>query len=155
MTLTTLCRCLCSVGELTKSSHIVEVFQNYEPRGTTDVAKCLEVAMEEYAGRKRVNYDICPGTTFAVVLDGCADDKDAGETVLQKLANPANGYVSNHTQVAVSFLQIANDPGATVFLNELDDGLMGFSGDIVDTKNDGILSEPGGVDKLLHGAMFD
>lgn len=90
-----------------------------------------------------------------MVLDGCADDKDAGETVLQKLANPANGYVSNHTQVAVSFPQIANDPGATVFLNELDDGLMGFSGDIDDTKNDGILGEPGGVDKLLHGAMFD
>lgn len=142
------------VGECVKSSQVVDVFKNYQPRGTTDLAKCLEVAMEGYCGRKRVNYEVCPGTTFIVVLDGCADDKAAVKTVLQKFADPANGYVANHTQVAVSFLQIADDPGATAFLNELDNGLLG-SPDIVDTKKDDILSLPGGVDTLLHDAIFD
>ena len=142
------------VGECTKSSQVVEVFKNYQPRGTTDLAKCLEVAMEEYAGRKRPNFEICPGSTFIVVLDGCADDKDAVKRVLRKFADPANNYVSNHTQLAVSFLRIADDPGAIAFLKELDDGMLGTP-DICDTKCDNILDLPGGVDKLLHDAIFD
>ncbi|CAM9866627.1 unnamed protein product [Ectocarpus sp. 12 AP-2014] len=142
------------VGELTKSSQVVDVFKNYSPRGTTDLAQCLGVAMEEYAGRKRPNYEVCPGTTFIVVLDGCADDKEAVKGVLQKFSDPANGYVANHTQLAVSFLQIADDPGATAFLNELDNGFVG-SPDIIDTKKDDILSLLGGIDTLLHDAIFD
>lgn len=142
------------VGECTSSSQVVDVFKNYQPRGTTDLAKCLEVAMEEYAGRKRGNFEVCPGTTFIVVLDGCADDKDAVKHVLRKFSDPANAYISNHTQLAVSFLQIADDPGATEFLQELDDGFLGTP-DIVDTKKDDILSLPGGVDKLLRDAIFD
>ena len=142
------------VGECTSSSQVVDVFKNYQPRGTTDLAQCLEVAMEEYAGRKRPNYEVCPGTTFIVVLDGCADDKDAVKRVLRKFSDPASGYVANHTQLAVSFLQIADDSGATAFLKELDCGFAG-SPDIVDTKKDDILSVPGGVDKLLYDAIFD
>lgn len=142
------------VGELTKSSQVVEVFKNYEPRGTTNLAQCLEVALEEYAGSKRPNYEVCPGTTFIVVLDGCADDKDAVKRVLRKFSDPANGYVANHTQLAISFLQIADDPGATAFLKELDDGFIGTP-DICDTKKDDILSLPGGIEKLLHDAVFD
>ncbi len=142
------------VGECTESSQVVEVFQSYAPRGTTDLAKCLDVALEEYAGRKRANYEVCPGTTVIVVLDGCADDKDAVRKVIRKFSDPANGYVANHTQLAISFLQIADDPGATEFLKELDDGFIG-SPDICDTKKDDILSVSGGIDKLLHDAVFD
>ena len=142
------------VGECTKSSQVVEVFQSYKPRGTTDLAKCLDVALEEYAGRKRANYEVCPGTTVIVVLDGSADDKDAVRKVIRKFSDPANGYVANHTQLAISFLQIADDPGATAFLKELDDGFAGTP-DICDTKKDDILSVSGGIDKLLHDAVFD
>ena len=142
------------VGECTKSSQVVEVFKNYQPRGTTDLAKCLDVALEEYAGRKRVNYEVCPGTTVIVVLDGCADDKDAVRAAIRKFSDPVNGYVANHTQLAISFLQIADDPGATAFLDELDDGFAGTP-DICDTKKDDILSVPGGIDKLLYDAVFD
>ena len=142
------------VGECTQSSQVVEVFKSYQPRGTTDLAKCLDVALEEYAGRKRCNYEVCPGTTVIVVLDGCADDKNAVKDAIRKFADPANGYVSNHTQLAISFLQIADDPGATAFLKELDDGFIGTP-DICDTKKDDILSVPGGIDQLLHDAVFD
>lgn len=142
------------VGECTKSSQVVDIFKNYRPRGTTKLAECLDVALEEYVGRKRINYEICPGTTVIVVLDGCADDKDAVKRVLRKFANPANGYVDNHTQLAISFLQIADDEGATAFLKELDDGLIGTP-DLCDTKKDDILSVPGGIDQLLHDAVFD
>ena len=142
------------VGECTKSSQVVEVFNSYQPRGTTDLARCLDVALEEYAGRKRVNYEVCPGTTVIVVLDGSADDKSAVRDVIRKFSDPANGYVANHTQLAISFLQIADDPGATAFLKELDDGFAGTP-DICDTKKDDILSVPGGIDTLLHDAVFD
>lgn len=142
------------VGECTKSSQVVDVFKSYQPRGTTDLAQCLEVAMEEYCGRNRCNYEVCPGTTFIVVLDGCADDKEAVKKVLRKFADPANGYVANHTQVAVSFLQIADDPGAAAFLQELDEGFAGTP-DIVDTKKDDILDRADGVDILLRDAIFD
>lgn len=142
------------VGECTDPGQMRNVFEDYQPRGTTDLAKCLDVAMEEYCGRKRVNYEVCPGTTFIVVLDGMADDKEAVKRVMRKFADPDNGYVANHTQVAVSFLQIADDPGATAFLQELDDGFAGTP-DIIDTKKDDILSLPGGVDKLLRDAIFD
>lgn len=142
------------VGECVDSSQVVSIFEDYKPRGTTDLAKCLSVAMEEYAGRQRPNYEVVPGTTFVVVLDGCADDKGAVIDVIRKFADPASGYVQNHTQIAVSFLQIGDDPGATAFLKELDEGLVGAP-DIVDTKKDDVLCEPGGVDRVLYDAIFD
>lgn len=142
------------VGECIDSAQVVSIFKNFQPRGTTDLAQCLEVAMEEYAGRKRPNFEICPGTTFIVVLDGSTDDNDAVKNVLKKFADPANQYCNNHTQIAVSFLQVGNDPGASAFLKELDDGLMGTP-DIVDTKHESFLNEKDGVDRLFFDSIFD
>lgn len=141
------------VGECTDVSQVTQVFQQYSPRGTTDLALALSTAMEMYAGTKRPNYSNIPGTTFIVILDGTADDEDAVVRVLQKFADPANGYVANHTQVAVSFVQIGDDIGATRFLTRLDNDLKPL--DIVDTKLDDILYTPGGIDQLLHDAIFD
>ena len=142
------------VGECTDSSQVIEVFDSHRPGGTTDLAKCLDVAIEEYAGRKRPNYEVVPGTTFIIVLDGCADDKEAVKRTVRKVADPANGYVANHTQVALSFLRIADDPEAKRFLKELDEGFCGVP-DICDTKEDDILDTQGGIDKLLYDAIFD
>ncbi|CAM9236409.1 unnamed protein product [Ectocarpus sp. 8 AP-2014] len=142
------------VGECTDSSQVVSIFNNYQPRGTTDLAQCLEVAMEEYAGRKRSNFETCPGSTFIVVLDGSTDDNDAVKRVLKKFADPANKYCENHTQIAVSFLQVGRDPGASAFLKELDEGFAGTP-DIVDTKHCSFLDEKDGVDRLLFDAIFD
>lgn len=141
------------VGECTNVGQVSQVFSEYKPRGTTDLAKVLDVAMEEYAGRKRPNYALIPGVTFIVLLDGGADDEAAVRRVIQKFATPANGFIANHTQLAVSFVQIGDDSGATRFLKDLDDNLPPI--DVIDTKKDDIIFTPGGIDRLLHDAIFD
>jgi Mg-chelatase subunit ChlD len=141
------------VGECTDVGQVAEIFQQYKPRGTTDLAKALDTAMEEYAGRKRPDFSQIPGTTFIVILDGSTDDNDAVVRVIKKFADLKNGYIQNHSQIAVSFVQIGDDAGATQFLQFLDDG-MGEP-DIIDTKKATLLYTPGGVDKLLMDAIFD
>jgi Mg-chelatase subunit ChlD len=119
------------VGECTDVGQVAKIFQDYRPRGTTDLAKALDTAMEEYAGRKRPNFSQVPGTTFVVILDGSTDDNDAVVRVIKKFADLRNGYIENHTNIALSFIQIGDNAGATAFLQFLDDG-MGEP-DIVDT----------------------
>jgi Mg-chelatase subunit ChlD len=141
------------VGECTDARDVLNVFKEIQPRGSTDLAGALCVAMEAYTGARRPNYAVVPGTTFVVIIDGATDDNEAVKRVLQRFADPANGYVTNHTQIAVSFIQIGDDAGATRFLQDLDDNLKPL--DIVDTKKDDILGEPGGVDRVLFDAIFD
>ena len=142
------------VGECTSPGQIVKVFNDYQPGGTTDLAKCLEVAMNTYVGKKRQNFAVVPGTTFVVILDGDVDDRQAVKDVIIKYADPANGFIENHSNIGISFVQVGDDPGATAFLKDLDDGVIGTP-DICDFKNDSILSEKDGVDRLLYDAIFD
>ncbi|CAM9312483.1 unnamed protein product [Ectocarpus sp. 8 AP-2014] len=51
------------MGECTDSSQIKGVFENHRPRGTTDLAKCLKEAMEKYAGKRRIDANVVPGST--------------------------------------------------------------------------------------------
>ena len=141
------------VGECTDVSQVQAIFNEYQPGSTTNLAQALDTAMQTYLGSKRANYELVPGTTFIVFLDGGADDKNAVIQTLQKYADPANGYIANHTQAAVSFIQIADDHSATEFLQSLDD-LKPL--DIVDTKKDDLLfTGPQGIEQLLHDAVFD
>jgi Mg-chelatase subunit ChlD len=141
------------VGECTDVRDVINVFKEIQPRGSTDLAGALGMAMEAYAGTSRPNYAVVPGTTFVVIVDGSTDDDQAVKSVLQRFADPANGYVENHTQIAVSFIQIGDDSAATRFLQDLDDNLKPL--DIVDHKFDDILNEVGGVDRILLDAIFD
>jgi von Willebrand factor type A domain len=86
------------VGECTDVGQVAGIFQQYKPRGTTDLAKALDTAMEEYAGRKRPDFAQIPGTTFIVILDGSTDDDDAVIRVIKKFADLKNGYIQNHSQ---------------------------------------------------------
>lgn len=145
------------VGELGDPADVMNVFREIGPRGSTDIAKALSVAMGEYAGKARNNFAVVPGTTFVVILDGCPNDgkvgEDAVKQVLRHFADPANGYIDNHTQIAVSFVQVGDDVKASRFLKELDDNLPGL--DISDTKHASTLWQPNGIDILLHDAIFD
>lgn len=141
------------VGECTDVGQVARIFHDNRPRGTTDLAKALDVAMEEYAGRKRPDFRTVPGTTFIVILDGCTDDDDAVIRAIKKFSDPRNGYIENHTNIALSFVQIGDNAGATRFLKRLDDDLG--EPDICDTKRAEILYTPGGIDKLLMDAIFD
>lgn len=46
------------VGECTNPQQIAEVFEKYQPGGTTNLSDCLEKAMETYLGKKRANYEV-------------------------------------------------------------------------------------------------
>ncbi|KAG5183911.1 hypothetical protein JKP88DRAFT_255634 [Tribonema minus] len=140
------------IGEVTKASQVKQIFTEFKPRGTTDLNNVLVEAIETYAGTKRPNYSLIPGTTFIVLLDGGADDEEAVMRSLRHFADPRNGYVANHTQIALSFLQIGDDAGATRFLKRLDDEI---EPDICDTKKDDVLKTSGGLDQLLYDAIFD
>lgn len=142
------------VGECTNSSQIKGVFESYKPRGTTDLAKCLEVAMKKYLPKNRENAEFVPGSTFIVLLDGTTDDNNAVKKVLNYYAEPKNGFIKSHTDVAVSFIQIGDNKGATKFLNELDEGSPEYP-DVVDTKKDEELFKEGGVVRVLMDAIFD
>ena len=142
------------VGECTSSSQVKGVFESYKPRGTTKLAECLDLAMKTYLPKKRVDAEFLPGTTFIVILDGTTDSNESVKTVLNHYADPASGYIENHTQLAVSFLQIGDDPGATRFLQELDNGTPDYP-DVVDTKKDNFIYQKGGPEKLLMDAIFD
>lgn len=142
------------VGECTNPQQVAEVFDKYQPGGTTNLSACLESAMGTYLGTKRANYEVVPGTTFIVLLDGGADDPAKVKEILRKFADPKNGFVANHTQAAVSFVQIADDAGATKFLQDLDD-MEPPETDICDSKRDDLLYEKGGIEKLLRDAIFD
>lgn len=142
------------VGECVNSGQVVEVFDKYKPRGTTDLAQCLDAVVEKYVGKNRTNFALVPGTTIVVILDGSTDSNEAVKNLIRKVADPANGYIENHSNVGFSFIQIGDDPGATAFLKELDDGLVGRP-DVCDTKKDNELFAPGGVERVLRDAIFD
>jgi hypothetical protein len=141
------------VGELTDPLQVLNVFREFAPRGSTALARVLSQAMSAHAGKSRVNFDVVPGTTFIVILDGATDDDQAVREVLQHFADPRNGHIDNHTQIAVSFLQVGDDENATRFLQDLDENLKPL--DIVDHKLDDILYEHNGIERLLHDAIFD
>ncbi|CAM9902186.1 unnamed protein product [Pylaiella littoralis] len=142
------------VGECTSSSQVKGVFESYSPRGTTKLAECLEVAMKKYLPKNRDNSEVVPGSTFLILLDGSTDDNDAVKKVLHYYADPANGFIKSHTDVALSFIQIGDNGPATKFLEELDEGSPEYP-DVVDTKKDNVLFEKGGVERILHDAIFD
>ena len=140
------------IGELTSASQVKDVFKTYSPRGSTGLGNALDAALSVYAGSKRPNYELVPGTTFVVLLDGGADDEQHVFKTLQYYADPVNGFVTNHTQLAISFIQIGDDPSASTFLKRLDDDIKP---DICDFKKDDMLSVSGGLDRILHDAIFD
>eukprot|EP00611_Tribonema_gayanum_P009500 TRINITY_DN192_c0_g1_i2.p1 TRINITY_DN192_c0_g1~~TRINITY_DN192_c0_g1_i2.p1 ORF type:complete len:285 (+),score=41.52 TRINITY_DN192_c0_g1_i2:96-857(+) len=140
------------VGELTSPAQVKQVFREFGPRGSTGLDKALHEALSTYAGTKRPNYEVVPGTTFIVLLDGGADDEEAVLRTIRYFADPANRFIANHTQIAISFVQIGDDPNAERFLKRLDDTV---EPDICDTKKDDILYQAGGIDRLLFDAIFD
>lgn len=140
------------VGEVQKPGQVLKIFKDYKPSGSTGLDHVLEMTLNEYAGKNRPNYEVVPGTTFIVLLDGLADNENNVFQVLRKYSDVKNGYITNHTQIAVSFIQIGDDESATKFLQRLDNEI---EPDICDTKKDDILYQNGGLDRILYDAIFD
>ena len=102
---------------------ITELFAKQAPFGSTNLSGLLNLVLRSWQPEKP--------TTLLVITDGQPNDKVAAaqELIL------ATQKMSAEDQLAVSFVQIGDDPSATQFLHFLDDELVqrGAKFDVVET----------------------
>jgi hypothetical protein len=112
------------------SARVAQLFREHEPMGSTDLAAVLHDAFAQHFERKQRGQGYKP-ETILVVTDGEPDDPRA----VMKVIIDASRKIDRDEDLAVSFLQVGADPGATRFLKALDDdlGRAGARFDIVDT----------------------
>jgi len=103
---------------------IADIFRDQEPFGSTNLTALLDQLL-----LKKWQPEV--PMTLLVITDGQPDDKASVAQTLIK----ATQRMSADEQLAISFVQVGDDPGATSFLTFLDDELvhMGAKFDIVDT----------------------
>lgn len=113
------------------ASKVSQIFTENEPSGRTDLAGVLQDALNNYFQRKGAKQTKMNGETFLVVTDGEPDDRKA----VMKVIIEASRRLDRDEELAISFIQIGTDAGATKFLKILDDDLQsaGAKFDIVDT----------------------
>ncbi|MBE9129912.1 MULTISPECIES: vWA domain-containing protein [unclassified Coleofasciculus] len=113
------------------SNKVMQVFQENEPSGRTDLTGVLQDATKNYFQRKTSGQSKANGETIIVVTDGEPDDRKA----VMKVIIEASRHMERDEELAISFIQIGSDPQATKFLKILDDELQGAGAkfDIVDT----------------------
>ncbi|WP_341733777.1 VWA domain-containing protein [Microcoleus sp. EPA2] len=113
------------------AAKVVQIFQENEPSGTTNLAIVLQDALNNYFQRKTSGKTQLNGETILVVTDGEPDDrKEVMKTIIE-----ASRKLDRDEELAISFIQVGNAPEATKFLKILDDELQsaGAKFDIVDT----------------------
>ncbi|NEO46569.1 MAG: VWA domain-containing protein [Moorea sp. SIO4A3] len=110
---------------------VLQIFQENEPSGRTDLAGVLLDATNDYFKRKASGQTKENGETILVVTDGEPDERKA----VMKVIIEASRRIDVDEELAISFIQIGNDLQATKFLKILDDELQnaGAKFDIVDT----------------------
>ncbi|KZT05560.1 uncharacterized protein LAESUDRAFT_624491, partial [Laetiporus sulphureus 93-53] len=133
------------VGTDVRDPQVVKrIFDHVRPRGITPIGEKLEELLLFYIenlerAKRRVDAgdhegmkDMKP-VNFIVITDGAPTDDP--EEVIVTAARRLDRNNFPLTQVGIQFVQIGDDPQATEFLNELDNGLSQNYGirDIVDT----------------------
>lgn len=113
------------------ASRVDQVFLENDPVGTTNLAAVLQDATNRFFQRKAAGQLAANGETILVVTDGEPDDRRA---VIDVIIN-ATQKMDRDEELAISFIQVGNDAGATAFLKALDDQLEGVGAkfDICDT----------------------
>jgi uncharacterized protein with von Willebrand factor type A (vWA) domain len=110
------------------ASRVDQIFMENDPIGTTNLAGVLQDAINHYFQHRSTSQ---AGETILVVTDGEPDDRKAViEVIIQ-----ATQKMERDEELAISFIQVGNDAGATAFLKALDDQLEGVGAkfDICDT----------------------
>jgi Mg-chelatase subunit ChlD len=112
------------------SSRVEQIFLENDPIGTTNLASVLQDATEAYFQSKAAGQSAA-GSTILVVTDGEPDDRRAVIEVIVR----ATQKMEQDAELAISFIQVGNDSGATAFLKALDAQLGGVGAkfDICDT----------------------
>jgi uncharacterized protein with von Willebrand factor type A (vWA) domain len=113
------------------STKVPQIFKENEPSGRTDLASVLYDALNHYFQNKAAGQTKANGETILVVTDGEPDDRKA----VMRAIIEASRQMERDEELAISFVQVGNDPDATKFLRILDDELQsaGAKFDIVDT----------------------
>ncbi len=113
------------------SSKVEQIFMENDPVGTTDLAAVLNDAIQNYLQRKAAGQTKPNGETILVVTDGEPDDRRA----VMEVIIAGTQHMDRDEELAISFIQVGNDAGATKFLKALDDQLssVGAKFDICDT----------------------
>jgi uncharacterized protein with von Willebrand factor type A (vWA) domain len=113
------------------SAKVKQIFQENDPMGGTNLAAVLQHAFDSYFQRKAAKQSKPNGELILVITDGEPDDQRA----VMKSIIDATRKMEKDEELAVSFIQIGRDAGATRFLKALDDELTraGAQFDIVDT----------------------
>ena len=113
------------------SAKVTQIFTENDPSGTTDLAGVLKHATDDYLQRKASGTTKPNGETILVVTDGEPDDRKAVMRVIIEVSR----RLDRDEELAISFIQVGNDPQATRFLKILDDDLQsaGAKFDICDT----------------------
>lgn len=113
------------------SNKVVQVFQENDPSGTTDLASVLKHATENYFQRKAAGETKPNGETILVITDGEPDDRKAVMRVIIETSR----RMDRDEELAISFIQVGTDANATRFLKVLDDEMQsaGAKFDICDT----------------------
>jgi uncharacterized protein with von Willebrand factor type A (vWA) domain len=112
------------------SAKVATIFLENDPIGSTNLASVLQDATNNYFQR-RTNGQAEQGETILVITDGEPDDRKAAIEVIIN----ATQKMQDDAELALSFIQVGHDAGATSFLKALDDQLQGIGAkyDICDT----------------------
>ncbi|NES24006.1 MAG: VWA domain-containing protein [Symploca sp. SIO3E6] len=113
------------------SDKVVQIFQENDPMGRTDLSGVLKDATDDYFKRKVAGQTKLNGETILVITDGEPDNrKDVMKVIIE-----ASRQIDRDEELAISLIQVGKDAMATRFLKALDDDLQsaGAKFDIVDT----------------------
>lgn len=105
------------------AGQVMELFNQNQPRGSTDLAKALDAAFQDHFDGER------GATTILVITDGCPNSKEEAQEAIIAAANA----LELDEELSISFIQIGKDKSATKYLQHLDDDLADAKFDIVDT----------------------
>ncbi|MFB2975534.1 VWA domain-containing protein [Microseira sp. BLCC-F43] len=113
------------------SSTVVQIFQENDPAGTTNLAGVLQDATNRYFERKAAGQTKAGGEIILVITDGEPDDRKG----VMRVIIEASRRMDRDEELGISIIQVGSDATATRFLRALDDELQGAGAkfDICDT----------------------
>lgn len=111
---------------------VEQIFKENDPGNSTATDLALKTVFDAYFSKKSAGN--AKPVTCVVITDGEPNDQKAVVKVLIDAANK----IESDEELAVTFIQVGDDPGARAFLESLDNDLQsqGAKFDIVDTKNE-------------------
>ena len=134
------------------ASKVEQIFQENDPAGSTNLTMVLTDATNNYFQRKKAGQAKAEGETILVITDGEPDDRRSVIDIIIETTS----RLERDEELAISFIQVGSDSGATKFLKALDDQLqdVGAKFDICDTITMDDMSEMS-LSEVLVNAIAD